>query len=67
MINKQKPTRLPGAGRKPRYKTAMVRLNARVPPEVKAALIAKYGSVQAAVDALIIEPFIEKEQTNETR
>lgn len=58
-MNKNKTWRnLPrksGGGRKPKHKTAMVKLNARVPDPVKAALIAEFGSVQKAVDALIIE------------
>lgn len=55
---RNKPRR-PGGGRKPRYGSAMISLAVRVPPEVKAALVTEYGSVQAAVDVLIIEPLLE--------
>jgi len=51
-------------GRPPLHDKAMVKLNCRVPPEVKAAMIAKYGGVQAAVDALVIEPLLKRKTAN---
>lgn len=60
-----KPRR-PGAGRKSRYgNRPMVKLNARIPQRVKTLLIAEYGSVQAAVDALVIEPMMTRVASEE--
>ena len=49
--------RAPGGGRKPKWGKlgTMVRINARWPEQVKAAMIEKYGSEQVAIDELIIK------------
>ena len=62
MTTTTKQKRAPGAGRPSRYGEAMIGLPSRVPGSVKAKLIARFGSVQAAVDALVIRPMIKKEQ-----
>lgn len=56
--------RKPGGGRKPKHGEPMVQLQARVPPAIRAQLIAEFGSVQKAVDALIIAPRMAREQKN---
>jgi len=51
MMDKQKKH----PGRPPLHDKAMVKLNVRVPPDVKAAMKEQYGGVQAAVNVLVIE------------
>ncbi len=62
---KQHGGKRPGAGPKSKYTAPMVRLNARIPPSVKAQLIAEFGSVQKAVNALIIEPRLPAMEASE--
>lgn len=52
----QAPSNPPGA--RPKYGVRMVQISARVPPDVKQRLIDEYGTIQGAVDALLIEPHL---------
>jgi hypothetical protein len=52
----------PGAGPKPKYDAPMIKLNARIPESVKAQLIDEFGGIQIAVDKLIIEPRLVKNE-----
>lgn len=42
-----------GAGRKPRFGSPMRQYTIRLPADVRAALVAKHGTLQAAIEWLI--------------
>ena len=45
----------PGAGRPPKYSTPMLHASIRLPAEWQADLRAEFGSLQKAVEALVLE------------
>ena len=59
-------SRAPGGGRPHKWRGwgKMVRINANWPARLKARLVEQYGSEQAAVDALVIEPTVASGKEN---
>jgi len=55
MTDKQTGARKLYAGRPPLHGQAMVKLNVRVPLDIKAAMQKQYGGVQKAVNVLVIK------------